>query len=109
MVEGEKTDPFCCGGYLKRLFLWIAAAFLIGGGLSALWQTSALAQFPPAPGTGPGLPETIEAIESARITTPILFVTAHPDDESAATLTYPPRGLHADGALLTLTTWVGQP
>jgi len=92
---------------LKRLFLWIAAAFLIGGGLSALWQTSALAQFPPAPGTGPGLPETIEAIESARITTRILFVTAHPDDESAATLTYLARGLHADVALLTLTRGEG--
>jgi len=92
---------------LKRLFLWIAAAFLIGGGLSALLQTSALAQFPPAPGTGPGLPETIEAIESARITTRILFVTAHPDDESAATLTYLARGLHADVALLTLTRGEG--
>ncbi len=92
---------------MKRLFLWIAAASLIGGGLSALWQTSALAQFPPAPGTGPGLPETIEAIESARITTRILFVTAHPDDESAATLTYLARGLHADVALLTLTRGEG--
>jgi LmbE family N-acetylglucosaminyl deacetylase len=92
---------------VKRLFLWMAAAFLVGGGLSALWQTSAFAQFPPAPGTGPGLPETIEAIESARITTRILFVTAHPDDESAATLTYLARGLHPDVALLTLTRGEG--
>src|SRR5258708_6081847 len=65
------------------------------------------AQFPPAPGTGPGLPETIEAIESARITTRILFVTAHPDDENAALLTYLARGLHADVALLTLTRGEG--
>src|SRR5260370_33629015 len=107
MVEGEKTDPFCCGGYLKRLFLWIAAAFLIGGGLSALWQTSALEQLLRAPGTGRGFAETIEAIESARITTRILFVMAHPDDESAATLTYLARGLHADVALLTLTRGEG--
>jgi len=42
------------------------------------------------------LPETIEAIESARITTRILYVTAHPDDESGAVLTYLARGLHAD-------------
>jgi LmbE family N-acetylglucosaminyl deacetylase len=66
-----------------------------------------MAQFPPAPGTGPGLPETIEAIERARVTTRILFVTAHPDDESAATLTYLARGLHADVALLTLTRGEG--
>jgi len=53
------------------------------------------------------LPETIEAIESARITTRILYVTAHPDDESAAVLTYLARGLHADVALLSLTRGEG--
>src|SRR5215468_10028211 len=61
------------------------------------------AQFPPAPGTGPGLPETVEAIDSAGVTTRILYVTAHPDDESGAVLTYLARGLHADVALLSLT------
>ena len=65
--------------------------------------SSALAQFPPPPGTGPGLAETIEAIDSARVTTRILYITAHPDDESAAVLTYLSRGLHADVALLSLT------
>ncbi len=67
----------------------------------------AAAQFPPAPGTGPGLPETIEAIDSARVTTRILYITAHPDDESAAVLTYLARGLHADVALLSLTRGEG--
>jgi LmbE family N-acetylglucosaminyl deacetylase len=67
----------------------------------------ALAQFPPPPGTGPGLPETVEAIDSARITTRILYVTAHPDDESAAVLSYLARGLHADVALLSLTRGEG--
>lgn len=67
----------------------------------------AAAQFPPAPGTGPGLAETIEAIDSARVTTRILYITAHPDDESAAVLTYLARGLHADVALLTLTRGEG--
>jgi LmbE family N-acetylglucosaminyl deacetylase len=67
----------------------------------------AVAQFPPAPGTGPGLPETIEAIDSADVTTRILYVTAHPDDESAAILTYLARGLHADVALLSLTRGEG--
>ncbi len=74
-------------------------------GLSCL--PPAAAQFPPAPGTGPGLPETIEAIDSARVTTRILYITAHPDDESAAVLTYLARGLHADVALLTLTRGEG--
>jgi len=67
----------------------------------------AVAQFPPAPGTGPGLPETIEAIDNARVTTRILYITAHPDDESAAVLTYLARGLHADVALLSLTRGEG--
>lgn len=67
------------------------------------FSPGAIAQFPPAPGTGSGLAETIEAIDAARVTTRILYITAHPDDESAATLTYLARGLHADVALLSLT------
>jgi len=92
---------------VKRLFYWTAAAVLIGGGLSLCLQTSAVAQFPPAPGTGPGLAETIEAIDSARVTTRILYVTAHPDDESGAVLTYLARGLHAEVVLLSLTRGEG--
>src|SRR5580700_3791768 len=65
------------------------------------------AQFSPAAGTGPGLPETIEAIDSARVVTRILYIDAHPDDESAAVLTYLARGLHADVALLSLTRGEG--
>jgi LmbE family N-acetylglucosaminyl deacetylase len=65
------------------------------------------AQFPSAPGTGPGLPETVEAIDSAGVTTRILYITAHPDDESGAVLTYLARGLHADVALLSLTRGEG--
>lgn len=67
----------------------------------------ALAQFEPSPGTGPGLNETVEAIESAGVSTRILYMTAHPDDESAAVLTYLARGLHADVALLSLTRGEG--
>ena len=59
--------------------------------------TPLFAQFAPAPGTGPGLNETVEAIDSARVTTRILYITAHPDDESAAVLTYlPSRPLRVD-------------
>jgi len=75
----------------------------------ALWLLGpcGYGQFPPAPGTGPGLPETVEAIERARVTTRILYVTAHPDDESSAVLTYLARGLHADVALFSLTRGEG--
>ncbi len=69
--------------------------------------TPAPAQFAPAPGTGPGLNETVEAIESAGVTTRVLYITAHPDDESAAVLAYFARGLHADVALLSLTRGEG--
>ena len=75
--------------------------------LLCISAASARAQFPPAPGTGPGLPETVEAIENARVTTRILYITAHPDDESAAVLTYLARGLHAEVALLSLTRGEG--
>lgn len=75
--------------------------------LTALSPVRVRAQFPPAPGTGPGLAETIEAIDAARVTTRILYVTAHPDDESAAVLTYLARALHADVALLSLTRGEG--
>ncbi|PYU54757.1 MAG: hypothetical protein DMG56_26370, partial [Acidobacteria bacterium] len=89
--------------YFQRLALLAVMAC----GVTAFLLAPVWAQFPPAPGTGLGLPETIEAIERARITTRILYVTAHPDDESAAVLTYLARGLHADVALLSLTRGEG--
>ncbi|HYK38997.1 MAG TPA: PIG-L family deacetylase, partial [Candidatus Eremiobacteraceae bacterium] len=49
----------------------------------------------------------IEAIDNARVTTRILYITAHPDDESSSVLTYLARGLHADVALLSLTRGEG--
>jgi LmbE family N-acetylglucosaminyl deacetylase len=92
------------GGFVRisRFALAIPLLFLAG-----FRPSPALAQFPPAPGTGPGLPETVEAIESAGVTTRILYITAHPDDESAAVLTYLARGLHAEVALLSITRGEG--
>jgi LmbE family N-acetylglucosaminyl deacetylase len=87
---------------VKRFFLLASLVLAL-----ALVPSFSNAQFPPAPGTGPGLAETIEAIDSARVTTRILYITAHPDDESAAVLTYLARGLHADVALLSLTRGEG--
>ena len=49
----------------------------------------------------------MEAVDSAGVTTRILYITAHPDDESAAVLTYLARGLHADVALLSITRGEG--
>jgi LmbE family N-acetylglucosaminyl deacetylase len=88
-----------------RMIQVIAAGLLcaiVGSGVARM-----NAQFSPAAGTGPGLPETIEAIDSARVVTRILYIDAHPDDESAAALTYLARGLHADVALLSLTRGEG--
>lgn len=57
--------------------------------------------------TGQSLADTIEAIKKSRVTTRILFVTAHPDDEWSSLLTYLSRGLNADVGLLTLTRGQG--
>ena len=92
---------------MNSYFQRLAILVLIACGVTALLSVPAPAQFPPTPGTGPGLPETVEAIEKARVTTRILCVTAHPDDESGAVLTYLARGLHADVALLSLTRGEG--
>src|SRR3984893_2236192 len=86
---------------LQRILLSLGGAFLLFA------PQRAAGQFPAAPGTGPGLPETIDAIDSARVTTRILYITAHPDDESGAVLTYLARGLHADVRLLSLTRGEG--
>jgi len=53
------------------------------------------------------LSEGVEAIDKARVTTRILFITAHPDDEASGLLVYLSRGLDADVALLTLTRGQG--
>jgi LmbE family N-acetylglucosaminyl deacetylase len=56
---------------------------------------------------GQSLADTVEAINKSRVTTRILFVTAHPDDEWSSLLTYLSRGLGADVGLLTLTRGQG--
>jgi LmbE family N-acetylglucosaminyl deacetylase len=84
--------------------LVVAAALAVWAGVGTKLVR---AQFSPAAGNGPGLPETIEAIDAARVTTRILYIDAHPDDESAAVLTYLARGLHADVALLSVTRGEG--
>jgi LmbE family N-acetylglucosaminyl deacetylase len=60
-----------------------------------------------APLRSQSLPETIEAIDKARITTRILFTTAHPDDEASGLLSYLSHGQDADVALFTITRGQG--
>jgi len=98
--EGARRLALKYGRTMRKIVAMAALALSMASARS-------YAQFPAAPGTGPGLAETIEAIDSARVTTRILYVTAHPDDEKRAVLTYLARGLHADVALLSLTRGEG--
>jgi LmbE family N-acetylglucosaminyl deacetylase len=59
------------------------------------------------PASAQSLPETVEAIHKARVSTRILFITAHPDDEWSSLLAYLSHGLNADVALLTITRGQG--
>jgi LmbE family N-acetylglucosaminyl deacetylase len=72
--------------------------FLLATALILLTATS---------GTAQSLTQTVEAIEKAQVTTRILFITAHPDDEWPGLLTYLSHGRGADVALLTLTRGQG--
>jgi LmbE family N-acetylglucosaminyl deacetylase len=79
------------------------------------WTTILLAMISPALAVmctaqqlaAQSLPDTLEAINKSRVTTRILFVTAHPDDEWSSLLTYLSRGLDADVGLLTITRGQG--
>ena len=60
-----------------------------------------------APLRAQSLPETVEAIDKARVTTRVLFITAHPDDEASGLLSYLSHGLDADVGLFTITRGQG--
>jgi hypothetical protein len=78
---------------MKQWSLILLAA--LPAGLAALGWTAAV--------SAQTMPETVEAINQARIVSRILFITAHPDDEMSSLLPYLSRGLSADVALLTIT------
>ena len=80
---------------------------LVAAGVLASFLLLCLPVFTQGPQSSGELPEVIEAIDHARITTRILCITAHPDDEPAALLTYLSRGLGADVALLSITRGEG--
>ena len=84
-------------GRTVRRNLTLAAIVLAGAaGLAALRSASAQS-----------LADTVQAINKARVATRILYVTAHPDDETAGLLAYLSRGLYADVAVLTITRGQG--
>ncbi len=60
-----------------------------------------------APASAQSLPEALEAIQQARVTTRILYVTAHPDDEPGGLLAYLSRGLGGEVALVSITRGEG--
>ncbi len=76
----------------------ILAAIVLAGaaGLAAVPRASAQS-----------LADAVQAINKARVATRILYVTAHPDDETAGLLAYLSRGLYADVAVLTITRGQG--
>ena len=82
-----------------------AKTFALRFGAATLLAWTALSVAPAV--SAQSLPETIEAINKSRVTTRILFVTAHPDDEWSSLLSYLSHGLNADVALLTITRGQG--
>jgi len=80
---------------------WIAtlvAAVVVVAALLAPQTERVLAQ---------SLPDTVEAINQARVATRILYTTAHPDDETAGLIAYLARGIDADVAMLQITRGQG--
>jgi LmbE family N-acetylglucosaminyl deacetylase len=69
---------------------------------------AAAVMFLAAPATrAQSVAQAVDAIDHARVTTRILYVTAHPDDEHESVLTYLSRGLGADVALCSTTRGEG--
>ncbi|MGH9734787.1 MAG: PIG-L family deacetylase [Candidatus Acidiferrales bacterium] len=73
--------------------------------LVAILSAAAISAAIPLPSHS--VPSEVAAIDRARVSTRILFITAHPDDEWSSLLTYLARGLHAHVALMTLTRGEG--
>src|ERR1700704_1833417 len=85
----------------------LVALLLVTQVLTPLATPVAAQQEPAAPGRGQTLPDTVEAIQQARVVTRVMFIVAHPDDEASTLLTYLPHGLGADTTLLTLNRGEG--
>jgi LmbE family N-acetylglucosaminyl deacetylase len=80
---------------LLRRWIFISVAVLSAGLAAA------------APMAAQSLQKTVQAIDKSRVDTRILYITAHPDDETPSLMAYLARGLNADVAILTLTRGQG--
>src|SRR5207245_11574582 len=63
--------------WLKLAALALAASLALPAGAPTAAQDVS-----PAPGRGESLPDTLEAIQQARVVTRVLYIVAHPDDET---------------------------
>jgi LmbE family N-acetylglucosaminyl deacetylase len=84
--------------FMMRWVTMAAAAAVIAAALVGPETEQVLAQ---------SLPDTVEAINQARVATRILYTTAHPDDEAAGLIAYLARGIDADVAMLQITRGQG--
>ena len=89
-------SPSLLSARLAAAVLFVALALPLSAPLIGQGQPGAM-----------DLPDAVEAIDHARVVTRILCITAHPDDEPAALLSYLARGLHADVALMSITRGEG--
>jgi LmbE family N-acetylglucosaminyl deacetylase len=85
-------------GFTRRWIAMAVAAAVVAAALVAPQTARVLAQ---------SLPDTVEAINQARVATRILYTTAHPDDETAGLIAYLARGIDADVAMLQITRGQG--
>lgn len=85
-------------GFTRRWITIALAAAVVAAGLLVPQTARVLAQ---------SLPDTVEAIDKARVATRILYTTAHPDDETAGLIAYLARGIDADVAMLQITRGQG--
>jgi len=87
----------------KSIFAAALLAAMIAGGAAIRLAGQAPAKDP----NGQSLPDALESIRRARVSTRVLFITAHPDDEASGLLTYLSRGAGDEVALLTVTRGQG--
>ena len=89
---------------MKRLSLPVALGMLMALGLLLVGPAGARAQVLPEDRGAAGF---WQAWKRAETRTRVLYITAHPDDEDAGTLTWLARGLGAEVTLMSLTRGEG--
>src|SRR5215472_3798137 len=94
--ERIEAMAVCGGSSMRKRWLAMFAALGVMGMLTCV--RAARAQ---------SAADVVDAIDHAHVSTRILYVTAHPDDERSSVLTYLSRGLGATVALCSTTRGEG--